>query len=108
VTAAKLLLRDVAPCSLVEVERRFRGGAVSIIRAIVMSWKYAPPKLPRDYTALHPRKLLSLYRRETLKSHEKDFYCLTSHMQETFYNPLYPLCVSFYFILAIRVYMIIL
>jgi hypothetical protein len=55
---------DVAPCSRVEVNRRFRGayclhhGAALMMEAVHTS--EMSMNFQRDYTALHPRRLLNL------------------------------------------------
>jgi hypothetical protein len=54
---------DIVACSLVEAERRFKGGTESIIRANMEAVRTSetPSVLQRDNTALYPRKLSSLY-----------------------------------------------
>jgi hypothetical protein len=61
VTAASMKMAtfwDIAPCSFIEVYRRF-GGAYSSVIAMVMEVNVG--LFQRDYTALYPRRLANVY-----------------------------------------------
>jgi hypothetical protein len=62
-------LWEVAPCSLVEEESRFRGRLIAMMMEAVRTFD-----MSRYYTALYPRRLpTSSSHLEDLKSHNMSF-----------------------------------